>query len=126
MIRQNIYLEKYKWNILVCYGVCSDDIEDVCEELALVGCEGEPLKKACDQCEMDIENSGLSYSNTKERRSVVLISKTTSFGELLNTYNHEMHHVVTHICLTDGIPLDEEEPCYMTGWLGQALLCALM
>ena len=121
MISQEIYLEKYDWRILVFYGLKAADTEEVCNSLVQIGCTEKAVESAREHCLRGMPNTGLTYSNLAGRKSVVAVSRTTTEYEFVNTVTHEMFHVVTHICESLGIDLKEEEPCYMMGWLCQAV-----
>lgn len=79
------------------------------------------VESAREHCLRGMPNTGLTYSNLAGRKSVVAVSRTTTEYEFVNTVTHEMFHVVTHICESLGIDLKDEEPCYMMGWLCQAV-----
>ena len=103
------------------YGLESSDTDEVCNSLVQIGCTEKAVESAREHCLRGIPNTGLTYSNLAGRKSVVAISRTTSEYEFVNTATHEMFHVVTHICESLGIDLKDEEPCYMMGWLCQAV-----
>lgn len=122
MISQEIYLEKYGWVVYVYYGLKEEaDADEVCSSLVQIGCTEKVVESTREQYLKVVPNTGLTYSNLSWRKSVVVISKTTSDYEFVNTVAHEMFHVVTHICEALGIDLKKEEPCYIMGWLCQAI-----
>ena len=120
MISQEIYLEKYDWSILVFYFVGRENVDEVCEALVKIGCTEMAINSAREHC-LGEQDTGLTYSNLSKRKSVVAIGRTSSKHEFINTVAHEMFHVVTHICEALGIGLKDEEPCYVMGWLCQAV-----
>ena len=99
MIKQKIYLEKYDWDVLVFYGMQKADVDEVCDSLVQIGCTGSAVDSA----------------------RVVSVSRTTSEYEFVNTVTHEMFHIVSHVCDSLGIDMKSEEPCYLMGWLCQAV-----
>jgi hypothetical protein len=42
-------------------------------------------------------NVGFTYSNINLNSSVIVISKVTSEGQLINTLSHECYHFIDHI-----------------------------
>lgn len=98
MIKQEIYLEKYDWNVIVCHVANQEDVDEAMDLLSSIDCKGQPLLDAYDHISTDSSNKGLTYTNVSKKTSVVLICKSTSEGEYINSLTHEMFHVVAHIC----------------------------
>lgn len=69
----------------------------------------------------DSGDRGLTYSNVRERRSVVAVGKSLDRASIMNTIGHELLHVVAHICNNDEIDMQSEEPCYIMGELCERL-----
>lgn len=63
------------------------------------------------------EDSGLTYSNVRERVSVLAVGYDDDKGSMVNTVGHELLHVVAHVCEEYGIDMLSEEPCYIMGRL---------
>ena len=62
-------------------------------------------------------NSGVTFTNSDYRTSIVCINKTTSREELINTISHEGDHVQAAICDYYNVPLDSEQAAYLIGYL---------
>ena len=62
-------------------------------------------------------NSGVTYTNSDYKISVVCINKTTTREELINTITHEADHVQDAICDYYDVPLDSEDAAYLIGYL---------
>ena len=62
-------------------------------------------------------NSGVTFTNSDYRTSIVCINKTTSREELINTISHEADHVQDTICEYYDVPLDSEQAAYLIGYL---------
>ena len=62
-------------------------------------------------------NSGVTFTNSEFRTSLVCINKTTSREELINTISHEADHVQDAICKYYGVPLESEDAAYLIGYL---------
>lgn len=122
MIEQEIYLEKYDWNVIVCHVANQENVDEAMDLLSSIDCKGQPLLDAYDHISTNTPNKGLTYTNVSKNTSVVLICKSTSEGEYINSLTHEMFHVVEHICNHLGIDMQGEEPCYLMGWLCQSIL----
>jgi len=62
-------------------------------------------------------DSGVTFTNSNFRTSIVCINKTTSREELINTISHEADHVQADICEYYNIKLDSEDAAYLIGYL---------
>jgi hypothetical protein len=62
-------------------------------------------------------DSGVTFTNSDFRTSVVCINKTTSREELINTITHEADHIQDDICDYYNVPLDSEQAAYLIGYL---------
>ena len=62
-------------------------------------------------------NSGVTFTNSDYRTSIVCINKTTSREELINTISHEADHIQAAICDYYNVPLDSEQAAYLIGYL---------
>lgn len=60
-------------------------------------------------------NTGFTYSNLRVRRSVVVIGRAESGAEFLNSYCHELRHLVDDIARADGMELSGEPVAYLSG-----------
>lgn len=56
-----------------------------------------------------------SYLNEDRHRAVVLIGPTSSCGEFLDTFIHELRHLTDSIAKSVGIALDSEDAAYISG-----------
>ena len=62
-------------------------------------------------------NSGVTFTNSDFRTSVICINKATSREELINSISHEADHVQDDICRYYNVPLDSEQAAYLIGYL---------
>ena len=62
-------------------------------------------------------NSGVTFTNSDYRTSIVCINKTTSREQLINTISHEADHIQAAICDYYNVPLDSEQGAYLIGYL---------
>ena len=49
MIKQEIYLEKYDWNVIVCHVANQEDVDEAMDLLSSIDCKGQPLLDAYDR-----------------------------------------------------------------------------
>ena len=68
------------WNILVLYECTCNDIDYIIETLKDINCPNKYIKEAFNNLIDCNLNTGLTYSNTALKSSVIVISKTSSFS----------------------------------------------
>ena len=104
----------YGWNVIVLYETTCDDIDFIIRILKAINCPNYYIQKALDNLEECKLNSGLTYSNLRLQSSVIIVNKTSSFAQLINTISHEYYHLICHISKTLEIE-DEEELANLNG-----------
>lgn len=104
----------YNWNITILYETTCDDIDFIIETLMEINCPKLYIERALDNLEECKLNSGLTYSNLNLKSSVIIVNKTSSFAQLINTISHEYYHLICHISKTLNIE-DEEELANLNG-----------
>ena len=60
-------------------------------------------------------DSGFTYSNMRLRRSVLVVGRSSSGKEFLNSFCHELRHLVDDISRIWGLSLSGEPVAYLTG-----------
>ena len=110
-------IRKYDWTVRCYIDSVPSDCDCICRELSRIGCSGEALKGAREHLSREMYNIGLTYSNARDRVTIMAIGKAESEEERLNTTAHESLHAVSHISGECGISMNEEEPCYLLGWI---------
>ena len=104
----------YDWKVLVLYECTCDNIDYIIETLKDINCPNKYIKEALNNLETCNLNIGLTYSNIKLKSSVIVVNKTSSFSQLINTIAHEYFHLICHLSKTLEIE-DEEELAYLNG-----------
>lgn len=100
--------------VTVLYETTCDDIDYIIQILEDIHCPNNYINRALDNLEECKLNSGLTYSNLKLKKSVIVINKTSSFEQLINTVAHEYYHLICHISTMLNIE-DEEELASLNG-----------
>ena len=121
MIVQNIYLEDWDWHVTIYYAVDMYYTDEILEELKYAGCSKMELARAEDLLLANDKNTGLTYSNVKNRFSVLVIGLTDSPEEFQNTFDHEKGHLAMHISEALDIEVYGEEYQYLTGKIGELM-----
>ena len=114
MIKDVFYIKS--WKVTILYECTCDDIDYIIETLKQVNCPKIYIKKALVNLETCSLNTGLTYSNIKLKSSIIVINKTSSFAQLINTVSHEFYHLICHISKALKIK-DQEELAYLNGKL---------
>lgn len=112
MIKDVFYIKS--WKVTILYECTCDDIDYIIETLKQVNCPKIYIKEALTNLETCNLNIGLTYSNIKLKSSIIVINKTSSFAQLINTVSHEFYHLICHISKALKIK-DEEELAYLNG-----------
>lgn len=120
MIHYSIHFEKYDWCIEVYLVLCQLREDTILNSLIQMDCPESIIDKAC-ECLISGLDSGFTYSNPKYRKSLMVVNKSSSMYEFINTYNHEKNHVEMHICEELNIDPHSEEAAYLSGELSQQL-----
>lgn len=113
MIRQQINLEKYNWKIRIYYYVTSYYTNEILEQLAAIGCDGDFMQTAQVNLSRGELDSGLAYSNPAKRKSVMVIARTSSAMEFACSQQHEVGHIKSSIVKADNKPQEGEEIQYI-------------
>ena len=104
----------YNWNVNILYECTCDDIDIIIETLREINCPNKYIKEALNNLKTCNLNIGLTYSNMNLKSSVIVVNKTSSFSQLINTISHEYFHLICHISKALKIE-DEEELAYLNG-----------
>ena len=105
MIIDTFYIKD--WKVIILYETTCNDIDFIIETLRDIKCPRNYIKRALDNLEECKLNSGLTYSNLNKKSSVIIVNKTSSFDQLINTIAHEYYHLIQH--LSQGLNIEDEE-----------------
>lgn len=104
----------YNWNVTILYECSCDDIDFIIWTLKEINCPYKFIKEALNNLQSCDLNIGLTYSNIALKSSVIVINKTSSFSQLINTIAHEYFHLICHI--SKALEIDDEETlAYLNG-----------
>lgn len=121
MIRQDFYIPEYGWHVRVYYAVTTYWAQRIAGDMWEIGCWGKSLAKAENSLEQGNLNTGITYSNYADGETVMVISKTSSPEEFLNSWEHEKKHLARHIEQALGIDPYSEEAAYLEGKIAQKM-----
>lgn len=121
MIRQRIHLEKYEWDITIFYSVSYYAIYEIMAALADIDCEERYMRQAYNNIYACDLNTGLTYSNSRKRESVMVIGLASSAREYFNSITHETTHAAVHIAKASGMDTEGEDICYIAGEIARSM-----
>lgn len=121
MLRQRIYIHRYHWEVVVYYESDYRDASYILRELDETGVDDDTYRKAARNLDAGLTDTGLTYSNMDERKSVIVLSKTSSKAEFANTWFHELIHCANHIALANGLDPMGEPIAYVGGELARSM-----
>ena len=124
MTRQYIELGRDGWYLYIYYGVNRNNINEISSALRELECPEQYIRKALRIMSLGV-NTGLTYSNTSYRTSIVCIGDANSKDQFVNTIVHEAKHVQSHICQYYDINEDSEQAAYLIGYIVQRMYKAL-
>lgn len=125
MIRFKIYINKIDWHIDCFITTDNSYLKHIIDKLIDLECQESVVKRAY-VILRDQVDSGFAYSNLNMRRSIMVVNKSTSMEEFVNTYNHEKNHIEMHICESMGIDPYSEVAADLSGCLAQLLYNAIL
>ena len=120
MIKQYIELGHDGWHVYVYYGVNKHNMNEVVQALQSLRCPSKNIFTATRIMSTGL-NTGMTYSNSKLKTSLVCIGEADSEEQFLNTVVHESKHVLSHICWYYRIKEDSEQAAYLIGHIVQRM-----
>lgn len=126
MIRQEINIEKYGWDVYVFMAATMEDAPEILNELERIGISASEFMRAERHLQRAVLDSGMTYSSGRTRESVVVISRSTSPEQTINTFSHELRHLADDITNALNISNSGEQVAYLTGDIACALAGSLL
>lgn len=121
MIRQEFDIRRYGWDVTAYYAVTGYDVGRIMHELEKLGCTDDDLERAYYNLTSGERNTGITYSNTLERRTLIVIGRTSSAAQFQNSLDHKKGHLCRHVSQAVGIDPYGEEAEYLAGYVGQRM-----
>ena len=121
-VRQNLKMDRFDWCITIYYTVDDTQKKEIIDKLKEMECDKETLESIERNLKKATDDTGFTYSNYKNKCSIVVIHKASSIGEFINTFEHEKNHLEMHICEALDINPYSEKAAHMSGDLAQLIL----
>ena len=117
MIKQIINVDNH-WTVIVYYEIAKQNVSEVMETLSRFNCPKNDKRSAYDVLYYE-KDSGITYTNSSYKTTIIGISLATSGEELFNTIVHEIKHAQSHICKFFNVAENEEDAAYLCGYLAK-------
>ena len=121
MIKCVFCIEQHRWIVKAYIDTTKDDADVILDELDSIGADMETMSEAYRNLRGGLPNTGLTFTSTWNRETVIVVSKATGAEEFFNSFIHEICHAKTHICEYLGIDLSSEQAAYFMGGLARDL-----
>lgn len=115
MIKSTIDVAGY-WSIVLFVDVDYDDFDIIESALTDILAPISIIDEIYDKISYKL-NSGVTFTNSDYKSSVVCINKGSTKEQVINTISHEADHVQAAICDYYNVPLDSEQAAYLIGYL---------
>lgn len=112
---RKFHIPKYDWHVTVFFAVTCYHSSDILASLSAIDCPDNLLERVADNLEKRQMDTGVTYSNRKRRCSVVVVGLSSSAAEFLNSFEHELRHLVDDIASVSQIAFTGEDVAYLTG-----------
>lgn len=114
MITDRILLKEYRWHLIVLSDCTCDNIPEIVDHLDSIDCPMGYQQEALDNLKQCQKNAGITYSNYRLRRTLIVLNRTTSIKDLIDSIAHECFHLLKHLQLSLFVG-DEEELATLMG-----------
>lgn len=119
MIEQDLYIKKIGWKVRIYYAVSTYYADEIITDFIKIGVSGDILHKLKENLWAGKIDSGFTYSNLKNKETVMIIGLASSGAEYANSIDHEKLHLIQHILEAIDIDPKGEEICYISGELAR-------
>lgn len=109
------------WSCGFYFAVDSYWHEEILRELVSLDAPTSIIRQISRKMSRDEMDSGFTYSNMKLHRSIVVVGRSSSGREFMNSFCHELRHLVDDISRVWGYSLSGEPVAYLTGDIALAL-----
>lgn len=118
ILGQEFKLENWNWRVRVFYVVDFIPIDFIIEELKGIGCTQQDIDSAINVLDSGNDNRGITFSNSEERESIIVIGETSCPAQFSNSFDHEKLHLAMHIAKVEDIDPFGEDLAYLIGEIG--------
>ncbi len=114
-------IPRLRWRVRAYFAVSKYNAEQIVGDLIAIECPAHILAQVKGNLRNYKMDTGFTYSNRRRRQTVMVVGLTSHPSEFLNSYEHELRHLVDDVAGTIGIPLSGEDVAYLTGNINRLL-----
>ena len=114
-------IPRLRWRVRAYFAVSKYNVEEIVGDLIYIRCPYHILQDVEYNLRFQKIDTGFTYSNRRRRQTVMVVGLTSHPSEFLNSYEHELRHLVDDVAGTLGIPLSGEGVAYLTGNINRLL-----
>lgn len=119
MMRQQFTLDKYDWKITVYYSIHGYHVGEIMQHLEEMGIKRKEAEQAYENLASGKVNKGLTFAKNGE--AVAVIGRASCAAQYADSIQHEVQHLAIFIADAEGIPLKDEEVCYIGGEIARKM-----
>ena len=108
-------IPQYGWRVKTYFAVTQYNTEDIVGDLIDIDCPTNIVDRVTENLLHQEMDTGFTYSNKKNRSTIMVIGLTSHPAEFLNSFEHELRHLVDDIASVVGIDTNSEAVAYLTG-----------
>lgn len=112
-----LYIRKYDWSVMAFFDASAEDMDLIMGELWLIHCPEHTMARVERNLMRDRMDTGFTYSNRVLRCSVMTVGMASDAREFINSFIHELRHLVDDIAFTSRLPMRGEGVGYLSGEL---------
>lgn len=118
MIKKNIHIPLYDFNITYLEVESKSDVSDVRKEMNKLNANKEQIEEVLDNIINDRRDGGETFRNLNLKKFLIIIYRCSNERKRRNVINHEKRHIEDRILKYIGIS-DIEASAYLAGFLSE-------
>lgn len=115
MIHRSFDIDRYNWHVDFFFAITHYEQTPIMEVLHSLHAGNRIIRRVAEKMSDNDINTGFTYSSASLRSSLVVIGKSDSGAQFLNSFCHELRHLTDDIAMEVGIRMAGEEAAYLTG-----------
>lgn len=115
MRETELEIHRHRWRVKIFFAVTRYDINTIMRALYEINCPEDIAQRVYKNLRHQKMDTGFTYSNIRERATVMVVGLASSPAEFLNSFEHELRHLVDDVAKAIDIDLTGENVAYLTG-----------
>lgn len=115
MLRRSFGIEKYDWHVDFFFAITHYEQLPIVSIMEEMDAPRKVMQRVVEKMTEGKIDTGFTYSNPYQRRSIVVIGHSSRGAQFLNSFTHELRHLTDDIAIECGMKMAGEEAAYLTG-----------